>query len=76
MIDQIAIAVTGATAVWCSQDRRERVRRWACILGTIGQPAWFYAAWTAEQWGILATCVLYTYAWLRGVWTYWIRGKE
>lgn len=45
MIDQIAIALTGATAVWCSQDHRESVRRWACILGTIGQPFWFYAAY-------------------------------
>ncbi len=73
MIDQIAIACTGAAAVWCSQDSRASVRRWACILGTIGQPFWFYAAYTAEQWGILATCFLYSYGWARGVWTYWVR---
>ncbi len=76
MIDQLAIACTGAAAVWCSQDHRERVRRWACILGMIGQPFWFYAAWTAEQWGILATCFLYTYGWWRGVRTHWLRSAS
>lgn len=71
MIDQIAIALTGATAVALSQDKREPVRRWACVFGMFGQPFWFYAAWTAEQWGILATCFLYTWGWWRGVRTYW-----
>ena len=32
---------------------------------------WFYAAWRAEQWGILALCMLYTYAWARGLWIHW-----
>lgn len=50
-LDQIAIALFGALAAWLSQARSEKLRRWACIFGMLGQPAWFYAAWKANQWG-------------------------
>jgi hypothetical protein len=71
-IDQIAIAVFGATAAWLSQDSRESFRRWACIFGMIGQPFWFYSSWIAEQWGIFIVSGLYAVAWMRGVWVYWL----
>lgn len=73
MIEQVAIAATGATAVWASQDTREQVRKWACIFGLIGQPFWFYAAYTAGQWGIFAVCFLYAFAWGRGFYNHWVR---
>ncbi len=72
-IDQIAIAVFGALAAWLSQARTFEARRWACIFGMLGQPAWFYAAWVAGQWGIFILCVIYCGAWMRGFWVYWIR---
>lgn len=72
MIDQIAIALTGATAVWLSQDRRPSWQKWACIFGLCGQPFWFYATWSAEQWGIFAVCIIYTLAWLKGLKNYWL----
>ena len=71
-LDQIGIALSGLIAVWLTQDPRESWQRWACIFGILGQPFWFYAAWSAEQWGIFALCVLYTYAWARGLWTHWL----
>ena len=71
-LDQIGIALGGAIAVWLTQDKRESWRRWASIFGMLGQPFWFYATWKAEQWGILALCTLYAYAWARGVWTHWL----
>jgi len=71
MIEQIGIAACGVTAVFCSQDSRESVRRWACVFGLAGQPFWFYATFVAEQWGIFALSFLYAYSWLRGVRTYW-----
>ncbi len=70
-MEQIAIAFTGAVAVWLSQDARPKYRRWACIFGLCGQPFWFYTAWKHEQWGILALCFLYAYSWARGVRTNW-----
>lgn len=72
-MDQIAIALFGAAAAWLSQARIERLRRWACIFGMLGQPAWFYAAWQAQQWGIFVVCVIYCGAWMRGIWIHWVR---
>lgn len=74
-MEQIAIAMTGVVAIWLSQDARESWRRWACLFGIAGQPFWFYAAYTAEQWGIFAMCFLYSYAWLKGVRNNWLKPK-
>ena len=76
VLDQLAIFVTGVIAIWLAQHKRERWRRWACIFGLLAQPFWFYAAWKAEQWGILAISTLYTYAWARGIWTYWLASER
>ena len=71
-MDQIGIILSGVIAVWLTQDKRTSWRRWACIFGVLAQPFWFYAAWKAEQWGIFAMCTLYSYAWVRGLWTHWL----
>lgn len=73
MIIQLAIAATGVTAIWLTQSKSERVRRYACLFGIAGQPFWFASAIAAEQWGIFALCVFYTWAWSRGVWNNWIK---
>ena len=70
-LDQIGIALNGLIAVWLRKSR-VKAQRWACIFGILGQPFWFYAAWSAEQWGISALRALYTYAWARGLWTHWL----
>lgn len=69
---QLGIACTGAVAVVLTQARTHKVRRLACLFGTAGQPFWFYAAWSAHQWGIFALCFLYAFAWLKGVWQWWV----
>ncbi len=74
MIEQIAIALSSVAATFLSQDPKKSRRRWACLLGLIGQPFWFYATWKAGQWGIFALCFFYTASWARGVRTYWMRG--
>ena len=71
-MDQIAIALTGAVAVFLSQDKRESWRRWACIFGICGQPFWIYATLHSEQYGMFVLTLLYTVAWVRGVWNNWI----
>jgi hypothetical protein len=72
MIDQLAIACTGAIAVWLSQDARDTRRRWACWFGLAGQPFWLYTTWHAQQWGIFALAFVYTYAWWRGFRHHWL----
>jgi NAD+ synthase (glutamine-hydrolysing) len=59
-------AVVGIAAIWLVNDPRASWQRWACILGLIGQPFWFYASWQANQWGIFLLSIAYALAWLRG----------
>lgn len=71
-MEQAAIAILGAAAAWLSQDARPRWARWACIVGLIGQPFWVAATWRAGQWGMLVVSLVFTAAWLRGIWSLWI----
>ena len=76
MIDQILIGLTGGVAIWLTQDKRESVRRFACLFGLAGQPFWFYSSYDAEQWGIFALCFLYAWAWLKGFKIHWIDKRK
>ncbi len=76
MIEQIGIAICGVSAVFLSQDHRQEWRRWACIMGLIGQPFWLYATWQAGQWGIFALSFLYAYSWARGFYNNWMRNAH
>lgn len=71
MIAQLFIALFGVSAIFLSQSPNGRARKYACLLGLAGQPAWFYATISAEQWGMVALCCFYTVAWGRGVKTHW-----
>jgi hypothetical protein len=75
VIDQVGIALTGVTAIFLSQSKHERLRKFACLFGMAGQPFWIYSAIHAEQWGILTLTALYTLAWAKGVWTHWIKPR-
>jgi hypothetical protein len=75
LIVQVGIAVLGVAAIQASQDERYSRRRWACVLGLLAQPAWFYETITAEQWGMVALSAAYTLAWLRGFHSYWWKGR-
>jgi hypothetical protein len=70
---QIGIAVCGVTAIWLSQDLRLERRKWASVFGLAGQPFWILETINAQQWGILALCVLYTWSWWRGFHAHWLR---
>ncbi|WP_289101030.1 hypothetical protein [uncultured Marinobacter sp.] len=71
MIEQIAIAVFGLTAIWLSQAPSEAHRKWAPVLGLMSQPFWFYATLAAEQYGIFVLTLFYTLAWCRGIKNHW-----
>jgi hypothetical protein len=69
--DQIWILLTGVPAIWLSQGS-DAQRRYACLFGMAGQPAWIVASLLAAQWGIFVLTLLYTIGWGRGIWRYWI----
>lgn len=70
-MDQIFIALTGGVAIWLTQQKRQEWKRLACIFGIVGQPFWFYSAYMAEQWGVLALTFFYTYSWMVGIKNNW-----
>ena len=70
---QIAIAMTGVIAIFLSQQSNEKLKKYACILGLIGQPFWFYETYKAEQWGIFVMCFLYTWMWGLGFYNNWVK---
>lgn len=69
------IALCGVSAVFLSQCEAVKLRRWASVIGLIGQPFWLIATWKAEQWGIFALCFVYAFAWAKGFHLYWIAKK-
>lgn len=71
-MDQVFIGLFGVTAIFLSQQKNTKYKKYACIAGLLSQPFWFYAAYQAEQWGIFALSFLYTYAWLVGLKNNWI----
>lgn len=71
LIAQVVIATFGVAAVWLSQDVNEARRKFACLFGLAGQPAWFYAAYSTQQWGVFLLCFLYSFCWLRGLQQHW-----
>jgi hypothetical protein len=73
LIVQALILITGAIAVWLSQDHREQPRRYACLFGLAGQPLWIYSTAQAELWGMLVLSVIYTAAWWKGFLVHWWR---
>lgn len=76
MFSQIAIAIFGVTAVWLSQQESPRLQKWACIFGLIGQPFWFIATYSAEQWAMFCLCFAYTYSWFQGFRRHWMGGAK
>jgi nicotinamide riboside transporter PnuC len=75
-LDQIAIAVFGALAVWLSQSTHETARRCACLAGLAAQPLAFYTAWQAQHWGGLLLALVFTLAWVRGLWVHWLAPRR
>lgn len=73
-LDQLAIAIFGVSAIWLSNDRREKLRRWGPICGLLAQPAWLYTTYVHGQWVIFALTLFYTLGWCKGVRTYWMKG--
>ena len=73
ILSQIGIGLFGVTAIALTQSSLASRRKYASIFGLLGQPFWFYAAITGEQWGIFFLCILYTLSWGKGFYTNWIK---
>ena len=74
ILSQILILMTGGVAVYLSQQGNDNLKRFACIFGAIGQPFWWYSTLQAEQYGMFALTLLYTYSWCLGIYNNWVKG--
>lgn len=72
MLTQLIIALTGMVAIWITQQPNAKLLKYAPLLGLLGQPFWFYATYSAEQWGMFVLCFGYTYSWFIGFKRHWI----
>ena len=65
MIDltQLAIPVLSGSSVMSMSNKKYKL---GFMFGIIGQPFWFYATYTSEQWGMFAISFLFAYAQIKG----------
>lgn len=75
-IEQMAIAVTGVTAIFLSQSSNPKVTRFACLFGLAGQPFWLYTTYISEQGGMFVLCCFYTWAWAKGFNNHWLKNRK
>lgn len=69
---QTLIVLSGVLAVALTQFTLLEHRRWAPVVGLVGQPFWLYITYSPLTWGMFVCSVLYTLIWLVGVWKLWI----
>jgi len=72
VIAQICIALFGFTSAWLVYDHNPKRRKWAPLLSLLAQPAWYWSAISASQWGVVALSVVYTILHFRGFWKQWV----
>ena len=70
---QTLIVISGVLAVALTQSMRAERRRWAPLVGLIGQPFWLYITCSWSTWGMFVCSLLYTGVWLFGLWRHWLR---
>lgn len=73
---QSLITLSAVLALALTQSRQARVRRWAPLVGLVGQPFWLYATFSWVTWGMFVCSVLYTLIWLYGTWVQWSRPQS
>lgn len=70
---QAYIAFTGFIAIFMINSLRRDVRKWACVFGLAGQPAWFYTTYMNGQWGMFFLTFGFITVWAISWYNYWIK---
>ena len=73
---QILLAILSLAAIWLAMDDDERKQKWAPIFGLASQPFWIYTSFVTGAWGIFALSFAYTFVWMKGIYTHWIKEKN
>tara|TARA_R110002012_G_scaffold49804_4_gene128850 strand:- start:26357 stop:26596 length:240 start_codon:yes stop_codon:yes gene_type:complete len=73
IISQVIIACTGMVAIYLTQQSNDNLKKYAPILGLVGQPFWYYTTLTNGQYGIFLLTLGYTYLWGMGLYNSWFK---
>lgn len=73
MMIQFLIAAFGLTSIYFAMGHNPRLRRWAPIIGLMGQPFWAIFAWQSEGWGLAVLVAAYTLVYIEGIRMQWGR---
>lgn len=76
MIEQFFIAATELIAMYLMQSNKYTDRKYSSIFGLLGQPFWFYASYTHQQWGSLFIGFFFTALWIKNFKSYWINVQK
>lgn len=72
---QLGLAVFGLGALAMALGRSDRLRRWAPVVGLLGQPLWFWFALRSEAWGLVVLAAAYTFVYAAGARMQW-KGRQ
>lgn len=64
---QFLMALFGLSAMAAALSANDTARRWAPVLGLLGQPAWAYFAYQTGGWGIGLLVAAYTMVYIRAI---------
>ena len=71
MIVQLALAFFGLLALSFAMGHNPQLRRWAPVVGLLGQPFWIAFAVSTSAWGLVVVSIAYTLVYARGAWVQW-----
>lgn len=72
LLSQIAIPVLGVVSCFLTA----RKNKWTYVVSLSAQPAWFYSAITAKQWGLVVSCAIYSVIFVYGGYKWWGLDKK
>jgi hypothetical protein len=69
------ITLTACAAIWLLSTNKP-YSRWGFIVGLLGQPGWLLATWVHGQFGMFVVSLFFTYAYVQGIWEFWIKPQR
>ena len=74
IIAQMMIVILGFFNAYLI-TKKDKLQRWAYMIGLYSQIFWFYTVLHNEQYVLLLAVIFYTTQWLKGINNYFIKGE-
>ena len=72
IITEIMIFILSTGAVLLL-NLNNKYSRYGVFFGLIAQPFWFLSSYNSGSWGVFAVTFIYTFAYIMGVYNFWMR---